>query len=125
MRDKVNKLTPGANLLWESSRMMLPEHKEAIARHRRELQRKEKPVLDEQRLIELSHVLSEARQRRLDVRLVLYDPYAEQVLTGRIIKIDPVQRKMRLATAEGEVWISLDDILDARVAGGHGDDEWD
>ena len=124
MRDKVNKLTPGANLLWESSRMMLPEHKEAIARHRRELQRKEKPVLDEQRLIELSHVLSEARQRRLDVRLVCMIRMQSRCSPGGI-KIDPVQRKMRLATAEGEVWISLDDILDARVAGGHGDDEWD
>jgi hypothetical protein len=34
------------NGLWESSRMMLPEHKSRIRKNERETQRRIKPVLD-------------------------------------------------------------------------------
>lgn len=29
-----NKLTPGSNMRWESSRMVLPEHREALLQHK-------------------------------------------------------------------------------------------
>lgn len=35
------------NGLWESSRMMLPQHKEALLRHQHEQHRQERPLLDE------------------------------------------------------------------------------
>lgn len=30
-----NKLTPGYNIMWESSRMMLPEHREQLLAQKR------------------------------------------------------------------------------------------
>jgi len=36
---RINKLTEGFNLLWESSRMILPEHKERIRSRRDEARR--------------------------------------------------------------------------------------
>nr|WP_279402053.1 hypothetical protein [Piscibacillus salipiscarius] len=36
-----NKLTHGHNLLWESSRMMLPEHKELLQQHQQQLIKKQ------------------------------------------------------------------------------------
>ncbi len=40
------------NGLWESSRMMLPEHKETIIQHRYEFGRRSRPTIDEQELNE-------------------------------------------------------------------------
>lgn len=36
------------NVLWESSRMFLPEHREQLLARRKEKERVEKPILDEQ-----------------------------------------------------------------------------
>jgi hypothetical protein len=37
------KLTPASNLLWESSRIILPEHREAYLEHRRKVMEANKP----------------------------------------------------------------------------------
>lgn len=54
---KINKLTPNSNLRWESSRMMLPEHVEAINRHNIDKLRIKQPVLDEQEIEEIGRKL--------------------------------------------------------------------
>ncbi|WP_340014636.1 YolD-like family protein [Paenibacillus sp. FSL K6-1318] len=41
------------NGIFESSRMILPEHREAMLRHQKEQQRRGKPIMDEQLLKKL------------------------------------------------------------------------
>ena len=60
---KENKLTPGSNMRWESSRMILPEHREMWLRHQKEDRMKFRPLWDEQQLEEFSHRLHEAAER--------------------------------------------------------------
>lgn len=50
----MSKITPGSNMLWEGSRMILPEHKKAMLALNREQHRKVRPVFDDQELEELN-----------------------------------------------------------------------
>jgi hypothetical protein len=112
-KPRVNKLTPGYNLLWESSRMMLPEHKERIIGHRESLKRKERPVLDEQEMEELALKVGESLETGRPVTLKLYGEVEDREVTGVVTRIDPQAGRIRLRTAQGDVWAALRDVIGA------------
>jgi hypothetical protein len=49
---KQSKITPGSILMWESSRMMMTHHVEALNLQKKESCRKERPEFDAQRIDE-------------------------------------------------------------------------
>lgn len=106
-----DKLTPGANLLWESSRMMLPEHKERILEHRKNLKRRKRPELDEQKLEEINRALQHSMQYRTEVELVLYGAFENRTLRGKVTWVDRGQIKMATLSG-GFEWVETRDILD-------------
>ena len=107
---RVNKLTPGSNLLWESSRMILPEHKERILSHRDEVRRggrRERPVLDEQEAELIASAIAESLTERVPVRLRRFDPYEDCVIEGIVERVDQAARRIKV---DGE-WFAIDDII--------------
>ncbi|HUC92130.1 MAG TPA: YolD-like family protein [Paenibacillus sp.] len=88
MAKKENKLTPGSNLLWEGSRMMLPEHKERHVRHRKDLNRRERVELDESEWERIGRMMAESVQRGVVLHIKLFDEYEERELTGAVDKVD-------------------------------------
>lgn len=50
------------NMLWESSRMFLPEHKEALMQRKEEKRKVSKPILDEQELAVMDETICEAME---------------------------------------------------------------
>ncbi|WP_100013232.1 YolD-like family protein [Lentibacillus sediminis] len=109
---KPNKLTPGHNMRWEASRMMLPEHKEVIRRQRQELNKKTKPILDEQELDRLAGLLHDALEYDIAVKIEIFHPYENRWLTGQVEKIAPGQKQMQIITENSLQWITMDDILE-------------
>ncbi|MGM8214042.1 YolD-like family protein [Bacillaceae bacterium W0354] len=107
---KANKLTKGHNLMWESSRMMLPEHKEVIREHQKKLTKKEKPLLDEQEVEVMERQILNAIQFEKDVEVHLFHPYETITLTGKIMKINPQQRRIKLKMKSDIEWLTIDDI---------------
>lgn len=103
------------NGMWEASRMMLPEHRQAILQHRNEWKRKEKPLLDEQRLDELSRQIVEAMQTNSVVRVEIYHPYRMQEVTGQITMLDTLNSRIELKNQKEAVWVSLSEILDVAI----------
>lgn len=109
---KKNKLTPGANLLWESSRMMLPEHKEALWQSVLEHNRVQKPNLDEQELMEMGRTIEEAFSSKSYLSISIYHPMKQKQIKGKIRKLDHYFRRIQIETTEGElIWISADEII--------------
>lgn len=108
-----NKLTPGHNLMWESSRMMLPEHVRILQQHQREFQKKEKPGIDEQQAEIFSQMLYDALQSGRKIRLTLFHPYQGKHLVGRIHKFNPETEQFQLDTASER--IPFDEIIDVEV----------
>jgi hypothetical protein len=94
------------NGLWESSRMMLPEHKSAINRQLFELQRRERIELDEQERELINQALADSLQQRNPIALKLFHPIEELNVIGVIDRVDVRQGRFAV---DGE-WFWIIDI---------------
>lgn len=110
-----NKLTPGSNLVWESSRMMLPEHREALLAYVQKCRQMERPELDEQQLERISRVIQQAHIHKSRVDLVVFNQYGHRHYQGQVRKMDQLAKKLLLVYSGGKKWIPFRDILDARL----------
>lgn len=99
------------NGLWEASRMMLPEHKSAIRSHRAQLNERQRPELDEQRLEELSAALAEALESGRAAAVTTFGAYGNETTIGVVERIDPLLRLVKLTSAEETVWVPFADIV--------------
>lgn len=70
---KQNMLSPGSNMRWESSRMMLPEHKEALLARKQDQKKVEKPQLDEQQIEDLEMLIQQSHEYKFALSIELYD----------------------------------------------------
>ncbi len=100
------------NGLWESSRMMLPEHKEAILERWKKITKKNRPSLDDQRLQELSRLITEAVESQSGVELTLHDPLENPFVHGTIQQVNKEQRKVKLVDGKNVMWIPFEDIME-------------
>ncbi|SFE14883.1 YolD-like protein [Paenibacillus algorifonticola] len=101
------------NGLWESSRMMLPEHKEAYILYQQNLRKNSRPQLDDQETERLSSIIAESMLFRKEVTLVLFGEFDNSELTGVVTKIDQQQKNVRLARGNDFVWINTENIIGA------------
>ncbi|BFH66272.1 hypothetical protein J27TS7_11180 [Paenibacillus dendritiformis] len=101
----------GGNGIWESSRMIIPQHKEALLRHQREQHRQERPNLDDQVVEELSRRLQWSMENREPITLQLYDPFDRREVVGVVVDIDMIGQRVRLREGDEKRWISVHDIL--------------
>ncbi|RPF55702.1 YolD-like family protein [Aquisalibacillus elongatus] len=109
-----NKLTRGHNLLWESSRMMLPEHKELIEHHQQRIRQQTKPQLDEQEIEWLEQRIQKALYDQSLVQLTLFDPYQSQIISGVIVQVDSLTQRLLLQTPQHQQWILFHDLIDVK-----------
>lgn len=99
------------NGLWESSRMMLPEHKEAFLQHRsRPLHRP--PQLDEQQRERIGTVLTWSFRQKGTVTVTYRNGGKTQEITGIITQIETDRRKLHIQGDSQNKWLDLDAILD-------------
>ncbi|WP_017471968.1 YolD-like family protein [Amphibacillus jilinensis] len=106
-----NKLTKEANLVWEASRMILPEHKELIRKHYQELNDEIKPILSEDKLEELERAIIEAIERKSVVEITYYKNKRMIKYQGKIIR--PLDlRRLEIEVADGLEFLKFDDIID-------------
>ncbi|WP_141500936.1 YolD-like family protein [Paenibacillus luteus] len=97
------------NGLWESSRMMLPEHIVRIREFNHDLLAKEKPVLDADELEVLERVVSASLSERTPITLRLYNRFEDLNVIGVVERIDTLKQRVMV---DGE-WIQMADILGA------------
>lgn len=106
------------NGLWESSRMMLPQHKEAIIQDYLRHEEQTCPILDEQALEQIEHALNQSFRERRKVTLHLFDPAQcwQVEVEGIVTTIQTVKREIKLAVAIGEwKWVKMDQIMFAII----------
>ena len=104
------------NGLFESSRMMLPEHREAYHLYKRNLQKKSRPQLDEQELDRISMLITESMQLGKEIVLVLFHEINATERIGIVTKVNLQQKSIRFSENSNEDyrWINLSDIIDVR-----------
>lgn len=102
------------NGLWESSRMMLPEHRETIIRQQLEEGRRDRPILDPQEMELIESTLAVSFHEHSTVTLNLFDEYGDIQINGIVTIIHTYRREIKLSTSSGEwEWIKIDDITSA------------
>ncbi|WP_010271877.1 YolD-like family protein [Paenibacillus senegalensis] len=111
---KENKLTPGSNLMWESSRMILPEHREMILWQQRENKRLVKPILDEQQMLDIEQMLQHSQAEGVGLVLTLFGDFAYELVSGIVKRIE--RRGVELEQGEERRWIPFDRIIEASYA---------
>lgn len=113
---KGNKLTKGSNMRWESSRMMLPEHVQALRDHLRDDEKVKRPVLDEQEWEEIGRILSEAAAEACPVTIRYYREGFIETMTGRISLQGSPDRHLQIHDPFGISWkIAFRDIVGASI----------
>lgn len=104
------------NGLFESSRMILPEHREAWIKREESKKVREKPVLDDQEIQEIEYLLVESFNKRKPVVLTLFDPIEDKRVIGIVSSINTYLREVKLVTFDDDwQWIKLKDIISASI----------
>jgi hypothetical protein len=104
------------NGLYESSRMIIPQHKEAILRQAQEEMRRVKPILDEQQWEMVEQALGESLREHVTVTLQLFGPFENRELRGIVNTVNSFLKEIRFYFPDGDFeWIKFEDIIAAEV----------
>lgn len=108
-----SKLTE--NGMYEGSRIILPEHREAYLAEMEEQKRRGKPQLDEQEIQWIGEALVQSYKTNCSVDLVVFSPFEDEQVTGVVVGLDASTRRVKLMLDEDYRWIPLAEIMSAIV----------
>lgn len=102
------------NGLWESSRMMLPQHKEAIVQSLIEQERIVRPELDDQEREDIERVLAYSFREHRYIHLQIYGEYELLEMRCIVISVQTYRREVKVAQPGGQTqWIKIEEIIKA------------
>ncbi|MCH1624857.1 YolD-like family protein [Ferdinandcohnia quinoae] len=84
------------NGLWESSRMMLMEHRDAIIHRSMESKHEQMPVVDEQKQEEINRILLQAFKENLEIKISYFHEKEFNDVTGIITHLDGVKQCIKI-----------------------------
>jgi hypothetical protein len=84
------------NGMWESSRMMLPEHREAIIKQNAEVHKKSIPTIHPDEWETYNRIISESFHTKLQIKITVFGDYEDIDYTGVILKIDQICGEIKL-----------------------------
>ncbi|WP_088105602.1 YolD-like family protein [Halalkalibacter urbisdiaboli] len=97
------------NLLWESSRMFLPEHKQALLARKETLKKVPKPLLDDQELQEIGYVVMDSLHYTLSIEVEYWEDGFFKVVNGIVNLVDYQMKFIKLETESfGVMKINID-----------------
>lgn len=108
-----------SNGLWESSRFIGPEFKEAIRFQQHEHNRIPRPVLDEQEIFVISGALMRSQIHQKNVQLTLYGDYQQRTVIGIVTRSQHYQFRLDtvdpISGGEEWEWINYKDVMKAEL----------
>lgn len=107
------KLT--GNGLWESRRMMIPQHKERINLNLKEHKLKKRPTLHEDEWETIVHNLSISMNEKETVEVSLFGKYEDKIYVGIVTRVIQHQKKFRLDIDDYYEWIDFKEIVSVRL----------
>ncbi|MDB5054806.1 MAG: hypothetical protein JWM44_2856 [Bacilli bacterium] len=99
------------NGMWESSRMMLPEHREEILKENKKVHKRIRPHMHEEELEIISSEIYRSYRLNEEIELVLFDDYEDIHYTGIVIRMDQFNRVIKIQSGEDYAFIKMDDIV--------------
>ncbi|MGD0032573.1 YolD-like family protein [Paenibacillus illinoisensis] len=104
------------NGLFESSRLILKEHKVAWLTQQEQILEKKIPVLDGRELEQIHRTLIDSYNRRLRIRITVFDPIEDKVYEGIVSTINTYLREIKLVWGKGDYkFIDIEKIISVRI----------
>lgn len=104
------------NGLYESSRFIMPEHREAMIAHEKERNKRSMPVLDRQEKESINSALLYSLYAHERVRIRVFRPYKDVELTGFVITINNYIKEVKLCVGDERYEIiKFSDIIGASL----------
>lgn len=102
------------NLLWEGSRMFLPEHREQLLEQRKKQKEFTPPQLAEDQLEQINLILQEALHGDRAIIVTYAERYAPEQYCGFIEHVDPYTHSILIIDGECKKRLSFKQILDVQ-----------
>ncbi|MCP1306461.1 YolD-like family protein [Paenibacillus tyrfis] len=99
------------NGLWESTRMMIPQHRESSILQRKEAKKQVRPEMTEEEQQELFGRLRASLSNTLDVEITLFDEYENKKIVGIVTGLDPQYRLVKVQTGQSWELIQFRDVI--------------
>ncbi|MGG4132147.1 YolD-like family protein [Paenibacillus illinoisensis] len=104
------------NGLFESSRLILPEHKVAWLTRQEQILEKKITVLDDQELEQIHRTLIDSYNRRLRIRITVFDQIEDKVYEGVVSTINTYLMEIKLVWGNDEYkFINIDKIISTSI----------
>ncbi|GMX64562.1 hypothetical protein Elgi_38310 [Paenibacillus elgii] len=102
------------NGLWESSRMMLPEHRTQILKSNKEIIRMKKPVLHEDEITLINENIARSYAQKETVEVSIFGEWGNRNEIGVVTSIHH-QTKFKLELDLGYEWIDFSEVLSTKI----------
>ncbi|MCR8641417.1 YolD-like family protein [Paenibacillus sp. N1-5-1-14] len=102
------------NGMWEASRMMISEHKEAILKRNEEPNRVLKPTLVDDEITYIADFITGAYCEKERVAIDIYGTWGKREILGIVSSIDQYGKKIKVEFDNGFEWVDFDEILSVR-----------
>ncbi|MGM1044778.1 MAG: YolD-like family protein [Bacillota bacterium] len=106
------------NGLWESSRMMLPQHKEQIIEHNKHLNKRVKPILHDDEWEMMIQNVNLSFNYTEEVTVEVFDEYENRRVKGIVTSVSSFAKKMKIECDEGFEWIDFDELVSVKLVNG-------
>jgi hypothetical protein len=103
------------NGLWESSRMFLPEHKEALLKQKRSQSEYSSPVLGEDQLQEIDRVIAESIEYDQAVTVTYAGQYETVQFWGWVKTVNRHEQRIKIINDEDALILDFEKILDVTI----------
>ncbi|MNK73670.1 YolD-like protein [compost metagenome] len=104
-----------ANGLWESSRMMLPQHKEMIIEHHKQQLVREKPTLHQDEWENIFGHIEASLYLKEGIQIEMYNEIENIFLEGTVTSISQNQKKLKIENENGFEWVDFDEIVSVSI----------
>lgn len=95
---------------------IMPEQKALLNKAEVDIQKREKPILDDYEILEINNVIVTSFQDQATIKLDLWkDGFIECLGPVVVIKIDPVYRKMYVKNQINTEFVAFDSVVGAAV----------
>lgn len=103
------------NGMWEASRMMLPQHKESINRHRSELEKRVKPILHEDEWEIIFQNINYSLHQKEQVLVTVFGELIDLEFEGIVTNVSQHLKKFKLENEDGYEWIDFNEIVSVKT----------
>ncbi|MEO2203655.1 YolD-like family protein [Paenibacillus pabuli] len=104
-----------ANGLWESSRMMLPQHKERIIQHRTQIHYQAKPLIHEDEWEMIAQNVDMSLNYTLQATIEVFNESGNRYIHGIVTSVSTFGKKIKIEMDHGFEWVDFDQLVAVKL----------